>query len=280
MTMVVRTHESPIAHFGEFTRSVGRDVRRSGPLALEIVKRDVRGQYRSSLFGPAVVVLAPLAITAAAIGFRRTGILNVDAISVPYTLFVLAGVVLWATVLDALHAPIQGFLAEQRLLARTSAPPEAIVLGKLGTVFLNALIRGVILAVAMLIYRVPLHPSILAALAGVVSLAMLGITLGLAIAPINLLYRDFSWILTTVTTVWFFFSPIYFPAPRGGAVGTIMRFNPVTPLLSDTRSLILTGSVADPWCSLLTTLAVCLCLCACWLYARIGLSVAIEQVND
>ena len=280
MKTVVRTHESPLTHPGEFIRSVGRDLRRSAPLALEIAKRDVRGQYRSSLFGPAGVVLAPLAITSAAIGFRRTGILNVDAVSVPYTLFVLAGVVLWSTLLDALNAPVQGFLAEQRLLARTSAPAEAIVLGKLSTVVLNAMIRGMILAVALLIYRVPFRAAILLAPAGVISLALLGITLGLLIAPINLLYRDFSWIITTVTTVWFFFSPVYFPAPSGGAVGAIMRFNPVTSLLSDTRSLILTGAAASPARSLLTALAVCLALGVCWLYARIALGVAIEQVNE
>jgi lipopolysaccharide transport system permease protein len=280
MTTIVRTHESPLAHPAELIRSIWRDLARSGPLAMEIAKRDVRGQYRSSLFGPAVVVLTPLAITAAAIGFRHTGILNVDAVSVPYTLFVLAGVALWSTLLDAMHAPIQGFLAEQRLLARTTAPPEAIVLGKLGTVLLNALIRGTILLAAILIYRVPLRAAILLAPVGIVSLALLGITLGLLIAPVNLLYRDFSWILSTITTVWFFFSPVYFPAPSGGAVGAIMKFNPVTLLLSDTRSLILTGSTANLGRGLLTTLVLCLGLGVCWLYARIGLAVAIEQVSE
>jgi len=280
MKTVVRTHESPLVRPREFVRSIGRDLRRSGPLALEIAKRDVRGHYRSSFFGPAVVVLAPLAMTAAAVGFRRIGILSVADVSVPYTLFVLAGVLLWATLLDALHAPIQGLLADQRLLALTSAPPEAIVLGKLGMVLLNALTRAVILAIALVVYHVPFRAAILLAPAGVVSLALLGMTLGMVVAPVNLLYRDLSWILTTATTVWFFFSPVYFPAPSSGVVGVIMRINPVTSLLSDTRSLILTGAVGSPWRSLVTILVVCLCSGGCWMYARIALGVVIEQVNE
>ncbi len=280
MRTVVRTHEPPLAHPADFIRNVWDDLRRSRPLALEIAKRDIRGQYRSSLLGPTVVVLSPLALTAVAIGFRRTGILHVDSSSVPYALFVLVGVVLWTTLMDAMNAPIQGILAEQRLLSRTSAPPEAIVLGKMGTVFLNAFTRGVILAAAILWYRFPIPATVLLAPLGLLSLAVVGIAIGLVIAPINLLYRDISWMLATVTTVWFFFSPVYFPAPSGGAVGTIMRYNPITSVLSDTRSLILTGAIASPSHSLLITLGGCLSLIACWLYARIALGVAIEQVNE
>jgi lipopolysaccharide transport system permease protein len=109
---------------------------------------------------------------------------------------------------------------------------------------------------------------------------MLGTAVGIFIAPINLLYRDISWVLATVTTFWFFFSPVYFPAPSGGTIGAIMRLNPVTPILSDTRSLILTGVIANPVPSLVVTLAACLLLAIGWLYARVVLCVAIEQVNE
>jgi len=280
MRTVIRTHEPPLARPAEFFRSVWRDLRRSLPLAVEIARRDIRGQYRSSLLGPTVIVLSPLAITAVAIGFRRSGILNVDFISVPYPLFVLVGVVLWTTLLDAMNAPIHGFMAEQRLLARTNAPPEAIVLGKLGTVFLNILARGTVLLLVIVWYRVPIPATAVLAPVGLLSLASLGMSIGLVIAPINLLYRDISWMLITVTTIWFFFSPVYFPAPSAGAIGAIMRLNPITPVLSDTRSLILTGAVTSLSRSLLITLSAFLSVVVCWLYVRVALAVAMEQVNE
>jgi lipopolysaccharide transport system permease protein len=277
---VVRTHEPPLARPAEFVQGVWRDLRRSPPLAVEMAKRDIRKQYRQSLFGPAVVLFTPLVMTAVALGFRRTGILNVDSTGTPYALFVLVGVILWITFVEALNAPIYGFLAEQRLLARTSAPPEAIVLGKLGALFFNALIRAVLLMIAIAWYRISIPATVLLAPIGLLSLAALGTAVGILIAPINLLYRDISSVLATVTTFWFFFSPVYFPAPAGGTIGAIMRLNPVTPILSDTRSLILTGVVANPLSSLGVTLAAGLLLVICWLYARIVLGVALEQVNE
>jgi len=277
---VVRTHEPSLARPAEFIRVVWHDLRRSRPLAVEMAKRDIRNQYRQSLFGPAVIVLSPLAITAVAVGFRSTGILNVDSASTPYAIFVLVGVILWTTFVEALNAPIHGFLAEQRLLAWTSAPPEAIVLGKLGTLFWNFLVRSALLGIAILWYHISVPAAALLAPIGLLSLTALGTAVGFLLAPFNLLYRDISWVFATITTLWFFFSPVYFPAPSVGTVGAIMKLNPVTPLLSDTRSLILTGVITNPVRSLLVTLGACLLLVAGWFFARIVLSAAVEQVNE
>jgi lipopolysaccharide transport system permease protein len=245
-----------------------------------MARRDFRSQYRQSVLGISVVLLFPLALTALALGFRSTGILHVDSADVPYPLFVLVGVILWTTFIEALNAPIYGFLGELRLLARTNAPPEAIVLSKLGGVLLNLLVKLVLLLLALLWYRTSIPSTAALAPIGLASLFVLGTAFGLLIAPINLLYRDVSWVVASLTTIWFFFSPVYFPASSGGSVGVVMRLNPVTPLLSNTRSLLLTGTITTPGVSLLITVGACLLLVISWLFARVVLAVAIEQVNE
>jgi lipopolysaccharide transport system permease protein len=280
MRTVVRTPQPALARPIDFLCCVGYDIRRALPLAVELAKRDVRKQYRQSLFGPAAIVLSPLVMTAAALGFRRTGILNVDSAGTPYALFVFAGAILWITFLETLNAPIFSLLAEQRLLSLTSAPAEAVLLGKLGVLLLNLGIRSLLLVMAIAWYRVSVPATVVLAPVGVLSLAALGTSAGLLIAPVNLVYRDTSSILATATTLWFFFSPVYFPAPSVGAIGVIMRVNPVTPLLSDTRALILTGNIPHPLRSFVVMAGACLLLVVCWLYARIVLSVAIEQVSE
>jgi lipopolysaccharide transport system permease protein len=280
MRTVIRTYEPPLAHPAEFLGGVWRDLRRSRPLALELAKRDVRNQYRQSLLGPVPALLLPLALTALALGFHRSGILNVQSGSVPYALFVLVGVVLWTTFIEIFNAPVYGLLAELRLLARTTAPPAAVILGKLGPVFVNLLLKLLLVGAALVWYRVPITSAAALALFGLLGLAVLGTALGLLIAPLNLLYRDISWIFGTITTLWFFFSPVYFPAPSTGAVGVIMNLNPVTPLLADTRSLLLTGTAITPFQSVLTIIGACLLLMGAWFYAHVVLSVAMEQINE
>ena len=271
------TCEPPLARPAQFVRVAWRDLQRSPALAVEIAKRDIRKQYRQALFGPGAVVLTPLAMIGIALGFHRTGILNPEIGMASYPLYVAVGVILWMTFVDALNAPIHGLLADQRLLAQTRAPLEAIVLGKLGPLFLNVLIRAGVFVLVCIGAGVSLPASALFAPIGVLSLVVLGTSIGLLIAPINVLYRDVSWMVSTGTILWFVFSPVYFTAPPAGVVGAIMRLNPLTPILSDTRSLILTGSAGNLLPSLGVTLGACLLLVVCWLYARVALWVTIEQ---
>lgn len=280
MRTIARTNAPPLAEPGVFLRAAWLDLRRAWPLAAALATRHVRGQYRQSLLGAAVVVLPSLAMTAVALGFRGAGILSVDSATIPYGLFVLTGVILWTTFVDALNAPIHGLLSEQRMLSRTNAPPEAIVLGALGPVLFNAGVKMGLLAAAMAWYAVAIPPTVVLAPLGLLGLIALGTAGGLLLAPINLLYRDVSKVLVTITTFWFFVSPVYFPAPSGGALGSIMRLNPVTPLLSDTRALALTGVINDPVRIVAVILGTGVFLVLCWLCFRIALPAAMEQGND
>jgi len=277
---VVRTPDPPLARPREFVRTAWLDISRSRSLALEMAKRDVRSQYRQTMFGAAVVAVPPLAMTAVALGFRHAGILNVESLAIPYGLFVLLGVILWTTFLDALYAPIHGLLAEQRLLSRTTSPPEAVILGKLGQVFFNLGIRMVLLAAAVVWYGASVPATAVLAPLGLLGLIALGTAIGLLLAPLNLIYRDVSRLLVTVTTFWLFLSPVYFEAPASGTIATIMSLNPVTPLLSGTRALALTGQVTDPAHGVSVALGTLLLLALCWVYVRVALPVAIEQFND
>ena len=277
---VVRTAESPLARPLDFAHRAWYDLQRSWTLAVEMARRDIRNQHRQSLLGAAGVVLPVVVMTGAAIGFRRAGLLTVDGLALPYGLFVLSGVVLWITFVEALHAPIQGLLAEQRILSRTSAPAEGVILAKLGQVLFHAVLRLVILAGAVVWYEVSVPGTVILAPFGLVSLIALGAACGLVLAPVNLIYRDVSRMLVAITTVWFFLSPVYFPPPPEGAIAAVMRMNPVTPLLADTRALALTGRIADPLYGLFAVLMTGVLLIAAWIWFRVSLPIALERGGD
>ena len=128
--------------------------------------------------------------------------------------------------------------------------------------------------------RVAIPATILIAPVGILGLIALGTAVGLLLAPINLIYRDVSAILGPVTTFWFFVSPVYFPAPADGIVATIMNLNPVTPVLSGTRALALSGAPGDPLHGILVALGAFVLLVLCWFYVRVTLPVAMEQASD
>ncbi len=67
---------------------------------------------------------------------------------------------------------------------------------------------------------------------GVVALVSLGLVIGLALAPLGLLYDDVGRVVTLMTTFWFFLTPVVYPLPARG----VLYLNPVTPLLIASRA--------------------------------------------
>ena len=275
----LRTADPPLAQPVAFCRTLWRDLRRSLPLARELAKRDLRIHFRQPLLGTAAAALPPLVMTAVGLGFREAGLLTVDEVAIPYGLFVLAGVVLWITFLEALNAPIHALLAEQGLLARSSAPAEAVLLGRLGSLLANLGIRLLLLALAVVWFGAGFPASALVAPLGLAGLVAFGFAVGLLLAPLNLIFRDISRLLAILTTFWLFLSPVFFPAATSGVIGRVMQLNPVTPFLSWTRSALLTGDPPDLLGMVALTGAVLLLIGVCWFYLRITLRIFIERSN-
>ena len=72
----------------------------------------------------------------------------------------------------------------------------------------------------------------------VLSVVIFGVGIGFLLAPLNLLYRDVSKIISIITTFWFFLTPVMYPAPSGGVAGTLIGgLNPMSPLVEASRSL-------------------------------------------
>jgi lipopolysaccharide transport system permease protein len=69
-------------------------------------------------------------------------------------------------------------------------------------------------------------------------LALLGLALGVAVAPLGLLYGDVDRTIPLVTGVWFFLTPVVYPSPASG----VIRLNPVTSPLDVARQWLTTGS--------------------------------------
>jgi lipopolysaccharide transport system permease protein len=68
-------------------------------------------------------------------------------------------------------------------------------------------------------------------------LVAFGTCIGVFLAPIGALYEDVKRTLGFVTSGWFLLTPVIYPTPKTGILGTIVEMNPVTPLLVTTREL-------------------------------------------
>ena len=280
MQVVIHTSKQPLLHPASLFRALWRDLVSSRNVAYEMMTRDLRSQYRTSVVGVLIPLLPALTTAAWAILFRDAHLINVGAVDMPYPFFVLCGMMLWAVFLESMDAPISGVQAEQGLLSKANIPPEAVTLAHLGQVLINFGVKALLIVIAAVLYRVRVPWTIVFAPVGLALIVALGAAIGLILAPINLLYTDVAKALPIITTFWFFTTPIIFTSPtQGWAAFLMQRVNPMTPLLTTTRELAFGGGLSMlRGAGAATTFNLCL-LTAGAVFHRIAMPIVIDRAN-
>lgn len=252
-----------------FAAAAAHDLRASPRIAWRLFSASLKGRHRRAALGYLWLVLPALMVTGIWIYLREQRLIDFGPVGMPYPVFVLAGMLLWQLFLDALNAPLAQLGAGKAMLASSRVPLEALVTAGALEAVLNFAIRLALLVPVLFLFGVEPGSSLLLVPLGAAALGLLGLALGLFLAPLGLLYEDVGRGLTLVTGAWFFLTPIVYPAPDGGLV----RLNPVTPALDLTRQW-LTGGAPDALSGagvVLLQLALLLpLLSAAWLVLRLA----------
>jgi lipopolysaccharide transport system permease protein len=249
---------------GRFLAAAAADLAAALPIAGRISRSNIRVRYRRSWFGY-VWLLAPALGTAAICAFIQSRrIVAFAPTELPYPLFAFAGMIFWQIFVEALNAPMQQLQGGRQLATRSRVPHEALILAGLFEIALNAAVRLAVLAAAVLAYRLELRAEMLLVPLGLLALATLGLGIGLLIAPLGLLYDDVGRTVGLATSLGFFLTPVVYPLPAE----SVLRFNPVTPVLATTRGWI-AGAAPAPGFFALAAASAAILLVG-WLFYRLA----------
>jgi lipopolysaccharide transport system permease protein len=255
------------------------DLWRSRELAWRLLVRDIRSQYRSSFLGTAWAIV-PAAITAGGLAVASSaGVINVGETDIPYPAFVMLGTILWQTFLEAFNGPEKAVKASRNMLSRVKFPYEALILSQLGQILFDLMLKLVLLVILFLVFSVSVSWKIVLAPVAFTSLIMLGMGFGLFLVPINHLVQDISRSLEVLLLVWFFITPVIYPVPTQPLLSTLVRLNPVTPLLVTARELMTTGLVSDPMAFAVVSLGALAALFFGWLVFRLSIPFLVERIG-
>lgn len=275
----VYTPDSELLHFGALLRSMGRDLLAARELAWRLLVRNISAQYRQSLLGYAWAFVPPIFTSLIWIFLQSQKVLGVGDTGMPYIVFVIAGTVLWQTFVEALNSPLQMVNESKSMLTKINFPREALILAGVGQVVFNFLIRALLLVAVMLWFQISPTTSLMLVPLGVVALILLGISLGLLLTPIGMLYQDIGRGLGFLTAAWFFLTPVIYPVPKASFAATLIELNPVTPLLVATRDWLVMGST-DLWPAFLWVAAGSLILLLLgWIQYRIAMPHLISRMS-
>lgn len=277
---VVYTPESTIRHPIKLFKQMGQDLLAARELAWRLMVRDISAQYRQSFLGIAWAFLPPIVMAAGFSLAKDANVINVGATDLPYPAYVMFSTALWQTFVEALNGPVQAVSVAKPMLARVNFPREALILAKVGEVFFNFAIKLILIVALFLWFQVTVSWTVILAPVALIHLVLLGTFLGVLLAPLGVLYQDVSKGLTMITGFWLFLTPVIYPVPSQGTFGSLVKLNPVTPLLVTTRELATTGVVSDPYRFWVVSIITLVGLLLTWVAFRIAMPFVVERVSS
>jgi len=223
-----------------------------------LVVRNLRIQYKQSIFGYAWVLLSPL-FQLLVYSFVFSQVLNTPSQGgVPFLLFLLVGLIPWIFFSNSVAAATESISGGGALVTVVYFPREILTAASVLTRVIDLGAGLFLLVLVMLVEGEPLRWSALWMLP--LLLVQVLFTLGLAfpLAALNLFFRDVRFLVAVGLNLWFFVTPVLYPVD---IVPERYRFiydlNPMSRLVSSYRWAMFTG-VAPPVESILWSIAVSL----------------------
>ena len=212
-------------------------------LIRNLAVRDIEIRYKHSLLGLYWAIINPL-LTAAIFSFVFGVIFHASSKPIPYVVFLITGLTFWNFFGNGVMSATTSITGSSSLLAKVYFPrvvlPTAAVMARL----IDFGFSLFVLAVFVLIYRVPIHWTTLWILPILSLQVLFTLGIGYLVASVNVLYRDMTQLTGLVLMIWMWLSPVMYSiesAPTG--LKEILLMNPMGAFLQAERELLFTGSL-------------------------------------
>ena len=210
------THVMPQANYieikpdrGLFDLDLGA-VWRYRELLWVLTKRDILVLYKQAFLGAAWAILQPVfAVVIFSIIFGV--FVRMPSEGVPYPIFAFAGVLPWTYFAEAMRRASTGLVNDAELVRKIYFPRLIMPLANVTAPLLDFCLAFVVLIAMMLFYGIMPGWKFLLVPPLMAIAALLALSIGLWLAPINARFRDIKHTLPFLIQVWMYASPIVYP---------------------------------------------------------------------
>jgi len=179
-------------------------------LLIVLMMRDIQVLYKQAMLGAGWAILQPVfAVTIFTIVFGVFA--RMPSEGIPYPLFAFAGVLPWTYFAEAVRRSATGLVTDSELIRKIYFPRLIMPLANVVTPLVDFCIAFVILLILMAFYGIMPTWHFLLVIPLMVVSALLALSIGLWLAPINVRFRDIKHTLPFMIQVWMYASPIVYP---------------------------------------------------------------------
>ena len=223
----------------QFLSQLASDLQRSREIGWKFFKRDFVVRYRQSLLGVSWALIMPVVSVGIFLMLQRSGVLNTQSLTVPYSHYLFFGLTLWYFFTGLILSVADIAPSSKSLMATINLPKFAYVYSPMLMAWTDFLIRLLFFMALCLATKTPFNPSTyILALVYSIPLMLLALGLGLVVTVVNSIARDIKNVLLLSLQFLMFVSPVVYPLPQtSGALGAAMRLNPLSVLIDTPREV-------------------------------------------
>ena len=211
-------------------------------LLLRLTIRDLLLRYKQTVMGFAWALFMPLVNTAVfSVIFMRVAPLDTG---LPYPVFAACGLLAWNFTASSLRFSVTSLTGNPNMVTKVYFPREIFPFSALVVCAIDSLVASVLLIGLMVYYRIAPGAAMLALPAVILVHVMFTAAVALLVSMANLFYRDVKYLFEVVLTLWMFASSVLYPVELvGGRMSSLLRLNPMTPILDAYRGTLLTNTL-------------------------------------
>lgn len=179
-------------------------------LFIVLMMRDIQVLYKQALLGAGWAILQPVfAVVIFTIVFGYFA--RMPSEGIPYPVFAFAGVLPWTYFAEAVRRSGTGLVTDAELVRKVYFPRLVMPLANVVSPLLDFAIAFVVLLILMAFYGIAPSIKMLVVIPLMVVAALLALSIGLWLGPINVRFRDIKHTLPFMIQIWMYASPIVYP---------------------------------------------------------------------
>lgn len=216
----------------------------------QLVLRDLRGRYASSVLGLSWAVIQPLALLGL-YTFVFSLVLRVRFEGAGGTLgaalYLFCGMLPWLAFAEGVSRSASVILDHVPLIKKVVFPSEILPAYVVGSALVAEAIGLALFLLAATLFQTPPGWTALALPLVLIPQVMFTLGLGWLLASLNVFLRDVGQLVGLGLTAWMFVTPIFYPAELvPGAFRFVLAGNPMRYVVEGYRALLLEGRLPAP----------------------------------
>lgn len=238
-------------------------------LLVTLTVHRVKVRYKQSALGLLWAILQPLLLMLIFTVLFALTAPRMPSEGLPYSVFVYAAVLPWTFFSTAVSNGTNSLISHTQLVTKIWFPREILPLSYITAALFDFLVASTLLVALMLYHGVEPTAYIWLAIPIVALIAVLASAIALAMAALQVRFRDVGLAMPLLLQVWMFLSPVVYPYSQVPArFRPLYQLNPMAGLIEGFRRVTIQGQPPDGHLILISLLVSAALLPACYVYFK------------